>query len=68
MASATCSTWIGGIVSAFAIESRDDPPAGEKAELSDRRMRDGVGILEGAFECKDADRSRRAATGDVIGR
>jgi hypothetical protein len=68
MASATCSTWIGGIVSAFAIESRDDPPAGEKAELSDRRMRDGVGILEGVFECKDADRSRRAATGDVIGR
>jgi hypothetical protein len=68
MASATCSTWIGGIVSAFAIESSDDPSAGEKAELSDRRMRDGVGTLEGAFECKVADRSRRAATGDVIGR
>ena len=31
-------------------------------------MADGVGMLDGIFECKDADKSRRAAAGDVNGR
>lgn len=64
MASATCSTWIGGIVSAFATDSRGD----EVPVARERRMREGVGRCAGAAECSDADRSRSAAMGEVSGR
>jgi hypothetical protein len=56
------------MVNAFATEfSGDEPTAGENADPRDLRMPDGVGILEGTFECNEAERSRRAATGDVNG-
>lgn len=60
---------MGGRVSALAIEfSGEEPTLGGKADPSDRKKPDGVGIFAGTFECKAAERSRRAATGDVKGR
>ena len=64
------------IVSAFAIASSGlgdtsvsavDADEAE-ARASARRTPDGMGSVCGAFECKVAERSSSAATGDVRGR
>lgn len=60
---------------AFAIDSRwevvisdDEVLVGENADPRDRSMLAGVGMEEGTLEWRVAERSRRAAAGDVSGR
>lgn len=56
---------------AFATESRGevkDEFRGEKTEPNERRILEGVGIVEGILECRAEERSTRTATGDVRGR
>lgn len=60
-------------MSAFAIESTAEVCVTFDRWLANAGSRDhntpaGVGKLRGAFRCKEADRSKRAATGDVSGR
>ena len=62
------------MVSAFATASSGDGETNEPPEgrgvipASDRRTLDGVGRGLGTFAWTVADRSRRAASGDVSGR
>lgn len=64
---------MGGIVNAFAIESRgddDESEEGGNAEPRERRTREGVGngMSGGILEWIVADKSRSAASGVVSGR
>jgi hypothetical protein len=70
IASATWSTWIGGIVNAFATESSGDVGAPKSVvdELSDRRTLDGVGSPVGTLRCIVDDKSKMVANGVVNGR
>jgi hypothetical protein len=70
-ASATWSTWMGEIVSAFAIDARGDcapAPAPDIALAAARSVPAGVGIPCGTLPWMTADASRRTASGEVSGR
>jgi hypothetical protein len=62
------------MVRAFAIDSRaevvisDEVLVGENMDPRDRQMLAGVGMDDGTFPWIVAERSRRAAAGDVSGR
>lgn len=75
MASATWSTWIGGIVRAFATDSSGEDATGVcgaggggNADPRARRKPEGVGRPGGTLRWTVADKSSKAAIGDVSGR
>ena len=72
IASATWSTWMGGMVRALAMESNEEPIWLDEGvaytDPSDLRMLEGVGTPGGKFLWMAADKSKRAAAGVVRGR
>ena len=75
MASATWSTWIGGIVRALATDSSGEDDTGVcgtggegNADPRARRKPEGVGRPDGTLRWTVADKSSKAAIGDVRGR